>query len=205
MGRLASDVMALACIAGGAVVGAGVTAGLMASTDAGERVGHVVCADAVDAPTVVVRLGSGSAYVATRSARVGSAHDGCSASARVHVVEAKQVAVEARARADAARARAREARLRADEVRLQADEIRLRVDEMRLQADRLGAEGEAVTVDVAQLREAAGAEALEAVERQLEEAQRRWAESGLEGRALTEALENLRRSLRESVESGGND
>ena len=205
MGRWATDVVALACIAGGAVVGAGVTAGLVASTDDGQREVRVRCVDGSDGARVVVRLGSGTATVSHRARHSGSAHDGCDVDTRIQIVEAVELSAKVRERAEAARARAAEARLHADALRIEADEMRVKMDELRLHMDEVRVAAEGVGPDAVEVRELAAAGALEAVERQLAEAEKRMAESGLEGEALTEALQALRLSLRKNLNAGGND
>jgi hypothetical protein len=83
MGRWGTDVVALACIAGGAVVGSGVTAALFASP--GEREAQrveVVCAS--EAPQVVVRLSSGTNSASTRTIHVRS-HSVCDESVHIDV------------------------------------------------------------------------------------------------------------------------
>ncbi|MEQ9569476.1 MAG: hypothetical protein RLN75_04745, partial [Longimicrobiales bacterium] len=58
MGRFGTDVLALACIAGGALVGSGVTAGLLARGQQPHHRAVVTCATSTSSH-VVIRLGKG--------------------------------------------------------------------------------------------------------------------------------------------------
>jgi hypothetical protein len=140
----------MACIAGGALAGAAVTAGVMArGGDAEYRVVTRHCAVEVEAPRVVIRLksGDGESTVTTRSyARTGASDGPCVSASSIAVIRTAEWREDIGEQLDAARARMEEVRLEADEMRLHADELRLEADQFRLQADelRLDAEQEAM-------------------------------------------------------------
>lgn len=147
MGRFGTDVVALACIAGGALAGAAVTAGVMvgsvdgADSAASEyRVVTRHCA-VVEAPRVVVRLHSedGESTVTTRSyeAQSGKADAPCVAASTISVVRTTEWREDIGERLDAARAEVEEMRLQAEEMRLHADELRLEAEGFRLESDEL--------------------------------------------------------------------
>ncbi len=145
MGRWGSDVVALACIAGGAVVGSGVTAALFARSVDGEahRV-EVVCAS--ESPRVIVQLSSGAAASSTRTIHVRS-HSACGESIHVDVAGLEERMEEARQRMDEARLRVEEARGRIEEAQFRIAEVRevreidaVRTEEIRATLDKLKAE-----------------------------------------------------------------
>ena len=146
MGRWATDVMALACIAGGAVVGSGVTAALFASS--GEREAQrveVVCAN--EAPQVLVRLSAGLSATSTRTLHVRS-HSACEELIHIDVAGLDE-------RMDEARARMEEARVRVDEARGQIEAAEFRIQEVHevREIARLRLEGvEEELVEVEELR-----------------------------------------------------
>lgn len=154
MGRWGSDVVALACIAGGAIVGSGVTAALVSATSdsEAERV-EVVCASTAS-PRVVVRLSSGSAAVSKSTIQVHSRSEGarCGGSAHFNIAQIEGEIEEVVERAELARLRLRfEGEVEPDEalaitsqVSLQrhAEQIRELVDQARLQAEQAKAAAE---------------------------------------------------------------
>ena len=140
MGRWGSDVVALACIAGGAVVGSGVTAALFARATDGEahRV-EVVCAS--EAPQVIVQLSSGMVATSTRTVHVRS-HAACDESIHIDLAGLGEQMEEARARMEEARGRVEEARGRIIEVEeLRAEELRAVAEKLKAEADRARASG----------------------------------------------------------------
>lgn len=127
MNGMGTDVLALACIFGGAAVGGGVTMAALNQLDA-----PGCSAETLSVHTVVVGAHAhGGVFTATPNVRVRGA-PGCG----IVVVHAGDV----RVRFDEARVRARveEALARAEEARSRADEVRQRVEEevTRLDAGR---------------------------------------------------------------------
>lgn len=168
MGRLGSDVLALSCIAGGAVIATGITAALLASPAA-----HAPRADASCSSEVVVRVGS--AHDESGDLKIFSTADVCSA-IRVDVAELGE-------RMEEVRLRAEEARARGEVVRVEAARVRrdVRTAEIKHQEARLGSmqnEWARLGERIQQVREVetetpkveeALAEAREQLERQIEE------------------------------------
>lgn len=178
MGRWGTDVVALACIAGGAVVGSGVTAALFASP--GEREAQrveVVCAS--EAPQVVVRLSSGTNATSTRTIHVRS-HSVCDESVHVDVAGMGERMDEARQRMDEARLRMDEARVRVEEARGQIESAEFRIQEVH------------EVREIARLR-------LEGVEEELVEVEELRAEE------LRAVLERVKADVERARASGGND
>ncbi|MBT8337422.1 MAG: hypothetical protein KJO11_12515 [Gemmatimonadetes bacterium] len=141
MGRIGTDVVALACIAGGALAAAAVTAGVMAGgADAEYRVVTRHCVS-VEAPRIFVRLHGedGEATVTTRSysAQAGAADAPCVTASSIAVVRTAEWTEEIGAQLDAARAEVDGIRLEADEMRLRADELRIEAEGIRLKGDEL--------------------------------------------------------------------
>jgi hypothetical protein len=159
MGRLGSDVLALACIAGGALVGAGVTAGVAArgadSHDVRVVTKHCVV---TEAPKVVVRLHSRDGEATVRSHYTPRAEAGepgsCATvtASSVHVIRTAEWTEELGQQLDAARAEYEELQLHADELRLKADELRLSSDLARLRADDLSFEADGIFVEGDRIR-----------------------------------------------------
>lgn len=141
--------MALACIAGGAVVGSGVTAALFArSVDHEAHRVEVVCAS--ESPRVVVQLSSGSVATPSRTIHVRS-HSACNESIHVDVEGLEERMEEARERMDEARLRVEEARGRIEEARFRVEEVRQvreidarRAEELRATLEKLKAETDKV-------------------------------------------------------------
>lgn len=153
MGRWGTDVVALACIAGGAVVGSGVTAALFArASDGGDHRVEVVCES--EAPRVVVRLSSERSATSTSTIHLQS-RSGCDESIHIDVASLQERMDEARQRMEEARGRMEEARYRVEEARERIEEAEFRVEEVKevRELARLRVEGiEAELVEVDQLR-----------------------------------------------------
>ncbi len=130
MRGLGTDVLAVACIVGGAAVGGGAT--LAALRDGAPQRCET---QTIAIPRVAVRVGGGrDVVVRPRVVRVEHGH-GC---ATVVVGEDVNVRLdEARARVEVARMRVERAREQVDAVRVRADEARQRADEMRARADAM--------------------------------------------------------------------
>ncbi|WP_405282951.1 hypothetical protein V3331_14295 [Gaopeijia maritima] len=178
MGRFGTDVLALSCIAGGAVIATGITAALMAGP------AHAPKVDAACSSQVVVRVGS--AHDEPGKLRVFSTSGACNA-VRVDVADVSPRMEEVRIHLDEARARAERARVEAEQVRERAEVVRVQVREVQLQ----------------QLRH----ELAEMTER-LDEVHDDEVSTPLVEEALTEAREQLLREIEKltaSVASGGND
>lgn len=183
MGRLGTDVVALACIAGGAIVGAGVSAGLMAR--AGSSAHHEVRVSCTSTASshVVIRLGEGDA--SRENVRVIAAKP-CSEMVEVELDEVLE-------RVEVARERMERARRSAEVARVQADEVRARAERARVQSIeriRLPAEESRAAAEIA--RDAATTARLQAMERQLEAAAARLRDLGGDDEALRAALDRLR-------------
>ena len=211
MGRLGSDVLALACIAGGALAGAGITAGLMArSVDVDSQTALRHCVVEYDAPQVVVRLRSsdGTASVTTRAKAPDATNCVTIEPNSVRIVQPTAISVikttewteEIGEQLDQARAQMEETRLRADEFRLQADELRLHADELRLQADEMRLEGELELLEGQELDlQNTRLAALEALLEQLRSKEADGAEATEVAKRLREALEEARAREGQSV------
>ncbi len=180
MGRLGTDVVALACIAGGALVGAGVSAGVMARADGARHEVHVSCATSTS--HVVIRMGEGD--TSKDNVRVISSRP-CGTAVQVDVKELQERVEVARVRMERARRSAEVARVQADEVQVRAERLRASMDEMRFPSDEVRAAADAA-------REAATTARLQAMERQLAAAAERLREVGADDAALKEALDRLR-------------
>lgn len=185
MGRFGTDVLALSCIAGGAVVATGITAALMAGP------AHAPKVDAACSSQVVVRVGS--AHDDAGKLRVFSTSGACNA-VRVDVADVSPQMEAVRVRVDEARARAEVARARAEEVRIEAEKVRERSEVVRVQVRE---------VRLQELREQ-----LAAMTERLDEMHEVEVETPLVEEALTEAREQLMgeiERLTASLAAGGND
>jgi len=186
MGRWGSDVVALACIAGGAVVGSGVTAALFARSAGGEaqRV-EVVCAN--ESPRVVVQLSSGMVATSTRTVHVRS-HARCNEAIHIDVEGLGDQMEEARERMEEARLRIEEARGRMEEAHVRVEEVRQVRERARVHIE--GVEAEIIEVDELRAEELRAAlESLESVRMDEVRAQ----------------LDKLRAEAEKARGSGGND
>ncbi len=226
MGRWGTDAVAVACIAGGALVGSGVTTALVSASEErqAERV-EVVCASKAS-PRVVVRLSSGSAAVSTRTIQIRSGSSARCTSAHFDVQEIEGKVEEAMERAELARIRferefeldraavlERRASIEAqvERARLQLDEARFRAAAARAAAEKAGDEARQ------QINEARLARQVQVRLKQLHELEGRLSRTGdsmseRDEQAVQEleaALEAVRASLREDLEqlrsSGGSN
>ncbi len=118
MSVMGTDVLAVACIVGGAAVSGGAT---LAALQRAEPVG--CAAEAVVAPRVTVRMGGVGQDVVVRP-RVVMVHG-------VHACGAVVVDRDVRVRMDEVRARVEEARARAEGARARAERARARAEEAR--------------------------------------------------------------------------
>lgn len=199
MGRFGTDVVALACIAGGALVGSGVTAGLLARGQQPHHRAVMTCATSTTSH-VVIRLGEGDT---SRDNVEVIAAKPCGEHVQIDLDEVRERVEVARVRMERARRSAEVARVQADEVRARAQQLRVSVEEIRIPSDEARAAADAA-------RRAATNARFEAMERQLEAAAERLREVGVDDVALKEALDRLRaeqeRVARITVPgSGGND
>ncbi len=145
MSAMGTDVLAAACILGGAALSGGATFAAM------HQSGQADCSvQAIATPSVTVRMGSRGhdVVVGARSVRVlkGPGMHGCAA-----ILVNDRVLV----RTDEARARLADALRRADEARARAREVTGTVDAARVRAERARQQVEATATDQspAQLRE----------------------------------------------------
>lgn len=193
MGRWGSDVLALTCVLGGAVVGTGLTFALMsgASHRASERL-EVVCESGVS-PGVVVRLGSGSAEVQSRVIRIHS-NRSC-AGEPLHIdMDGLEATV------DRARARAERARVQGELARVQSEQMRVRMARVREQIERPADE---TLKAVEEMRLQAETARLQATELQLEAIAKRLESQGAGSEAVQDALDKLRESIKAANARGG--
>ena len=151
-----TDVVAVACIVGGAAVSGGATLFAMRG---GEQPARCEM-QAVAVPQVVVRMGDGGAVrVRPQMVRLRSEH-GCAVlmvggegtevrldEARARMEDARVRIERARGRVDAARVRSDAARARADAVRARADATRIRADALRKAMDEVRAQAGTVRTD----------------------------------------------------------
>ena len=136
MGRLGSDVLALVCIAGGALAAAGITAGVLASSADGDVQVMTMTQRCMtmQAPRVVVRLGSGEGTASvTTHARAPRATSCANIEATsVSVIRTTEWTEELGEQLDAARVQMEGMRIDADEIRFRADELGAAADEAML-------------------------------------------------------------------------
>lgn len=147
MGRFGSDVLALSCIAGGAVIATGITAALMAGP------AHAPRADGACSSQVVVRVGS--AHDDAEKLRVFSTSGACSA-VRVDVADIRHRMEGVRIRADEARVRAEVARVEAVEVERKVRTAELLIRQRENQFEALRHQMEALERRLEEAREAGG-------------------------------------------------
>lgn len=135
MSSLGTDVLALACIAGGAAVSGTATMAWLDEGQAGAETTCVVEAKVAAAPAVIVTAGGerGRTVVVSSSDKRARAFEACGRADRVR----REMLVRelARARADVERAGAEVARARAEAERARAGVDRMRRDVERARAD----------------------------------------------------------------------
>ncbi|MEQ8329340.1 MAG: hypothetical protein RH859_02630 [Longimicrobiales bacterium] len=130
---LGADVTALACIAGGALVGGVATAALVEAADGPHGAVHAEaldgrCLDTDDAPRVIVAGGEGARIVVAPGVRIGAGS---------HCVEGRhEVRIHHAIRED----RIREVRIRVDRRQVRSEEVRERMEEARVREARAGLE-----------------------------------------------------------------
>jgi hypothetical protein len=143
MSGLGTDLLAVACIVGGAAVTGGAT---LASFGADHQQVDAACAvEVVESPNVVVALGNGPEHIVVAPrVRVHAAH-GCghavSEEVQVRVEAARHEMERARERAERARERVERARERVERARVRLERVDEREsEELRRQLEAVGAE-----------------------------------------------------------------
>jgi uncharacterized protein YukE len=122
MSMMGTDVLAVACIVGGAAVSGGATLAALQRTQPPR-----CTAEAMVAPRVMLRMGGYGQDIVVRP-RVVAVH-------RTHGCAAVVVGPDVRVRMDEVRARVEEARARAEEVQARAEEARARAEQVRARAE----------------------------------------------------------------------
>jgi hypothetical protein len=143
MSGLGTDMVALACIVGGAAVGGFAT---LASQDGGHEHLDVACVEAVESPQVVVALGDGAeSFVVAPNVQVHASHECHAVQEEVHVIrmrEARHEMERARERVERAQERMERVRVRLERVdRQELDEARRKLEAAGLQLEGLELEG----------------------------------------------------------------
>lgn len=147
MSAMGTDVLAVACILGGAVVSGAAT---LAAVRQGEEASCTV--ETIAIPRVAVGVGSGDGNVVVRPRVVRVHRGGSHGCATVVVDDGVRIRMdEVRARVGEARARAEQARVRADQARMRVEQVRVRAVQAKVLAEQ--ARLRTITVPADQLQE----------------------------------------------------
>lgn len=190
---LGADVTALACIAGGALVGGVATAALVEAADGPHRAVHAEaldgrCLDTDDAPRVIVAGVEGARIVVAPGVRIGAGSHCVEGrhEVRIHRAVREDRIREVRIRVDRRQVRSEEVRERMEEARARAEEMHERMEEARVRMDEARERMREVRLDEltsgpddARVREARAG--LEAAERVLDQRLRMLEDEGIEG------------------------